>query len=101
MPGHVEFDGRTARLILSGDLDFSSQALIQAAAEEALANPAAAEIIVDLKKVTFMDSSTIQVFINLQKKAKAAGRPLTFINCSEKVRQIFVIGGFDQIFDIR
>lgn len=101
MPATVEITGDLARLILSGDFDFSSQEALGAAIEQVLRANAIREIRVDLSDATFIDSSVIRALLQLRETALADSKSLSLWNCSEQIREIFVIGGFDQLFVIR
>lgn len=98
MAAKVERDGGIARIVLSGDFDFATQANLAAAMEEALELPDVTEIQVDMTGATFVDSSFIRALLKLQENARLAQRSLSIWNCNEHVREIFVIGGFDQVF---
>jgi len=41
------------------------------------------------------------MFLKLRDMAERSNKSLTIVNCSERIAEIFAIGGFDQIFDIR
>lgn len=98
MAAKVESDGGIAHIVLSGDFDFSSQAILATAFDEALLLPDVNEIRVDMTGATFVDSSFIRALVKLQENARLAQRSLSIWNCNERVREIFVIGGFDQVF---
>ncbi|HSL31659.1 MAG TPA: STAS domain-containing protein [Anaerolineales bacterium] len=98
MAAKVESDGGIARIVLSGDFDFSSQARLAEAFDEALLLPGVNEIRVDMTDTTFVDSSFIRALVKLRENARLAQRSLSIWNCNERVREIFVIGGFDQLF---
>ena len=100
-PATVEFTGDIARLILSGDFDFSTQEDLSDAIEKVLDANAMREIYVDLTDVTFIDSSVIRALLRLREGALANGKPLSLWNCNEQIREIFTIGGFDQLFVLR
>lgn len=89
-----------ARIILAGDLDFSSQEDLKRAAEQALAAPVE-HIEIDMAETSFIDSSVIRAFLKLHESARRAQKPLTLVNCSNQIREIFQIGGFDQIFELK
>ncbi len=89
-----------AFIILSGQLDFSTQDAVYAAINSALGSSVVKEIRVDLKDVKFMDSSIIQALLTLHLKASKEQKPLTIINCPEMIRDIFSMAGFDTIFKI-
>jgi anti-anti-sigma factor len=98
VPAIVEITGEIARIILSGDIDFSTQGHLGNAIEEALGIEAARELQVDMRDVTFIDSSVIRSLLKLREMAIAQNKSLSIWNCNEQIREIFVIGGFDQIF---
>ena len=98
MPATVEITGDVAHLILSGDFDFSTQDNLGTAIEEALNAEAIKEIHVDLTNATFIDSSVIRALLKLREIAIADEKSLSLWNCNDRIREIFVIGGFDQLF---
>ena len=98
MPAIVEIRGEIARIILSGDVDFSTQENLGNAIDQALSVDLAKEIQVDMTDVTFIDSSGIRSLLKLQENAAAKDKSLSIWNCNEHIREIFVIGGFDQMF---
>ena len=101
MPATVEITGDVARLILSGDFDFSMQENLGNAIEKVLGANAIREIYVDLAEATFIDSSVIRALLKLRESAIAKKKSLTLWNCNDQIREIFTIGGFDQIFVMR
>jgi anti-anti-sigma factor len=101
MPAKVELTGNIARIILSGNLDFSTQEELVAAIDQALSIDAAKEIQVDMADAIFIDSSAIRALLNLQEMAKRKEKSLSIWNCSEPIRETFAIGGFDRLFVLR
>jgi anti-anti-sigma factor len=100
MPAKVESTGDVARIVLSGNLDFSTQEDLASAIDSALSIDSAREIQVDLTDAAFIDSSAIRALLKLQEQAKARGKSLSLWNCNDQIRETFVIGGFDQMFVI-
>jgi anti-anti-sigma factor len=100
MPARVERTGEIARIFLSGDFDFSTQANLADAMDQAVAMPGVKEIRVDMTQATFIDSSVIRALLKLQERAVAAKKQLSIWNCNDHIREIFSIGGFDQMFVI-
>lgn len=100
MPARVEVIGEIARIVLSGDVDFSIQENLGNAIDQALSTQPAKEIHVDMANTTFIDSSVIRSLLDLQERASAMGKPMSIWNCNEHIREIFGIGGFDQMFVI-
>jgi anti-anti-sigma factor len=101
MPANVELTGSIARIILSGNLDFSTQEQLVAAIDQSLSVDAAKEIQVDMTDATFIDSSAIRALLNLQGMAKGKGKSVSIWNCNEQIRETFAIGGFDRMFVLR
>jgi len=100
MSARVEIENSTARIILTGDLDYSTQSDIHSAIDTALETDSIKDIQVDFTNTTFLDSSVIRALLALQKRAAMDNKPLTLMKCNESIREIFIIGGFDQIFNI-
>jgi anti-anti-sigma factor len=100
MPAKVEITGEVARILLSGDMDFSTQTNLAEAIDQALGTELAKEIHVDMAYVTFIDSSVIRALLKLRETAIAYDKPLSIWNCNDQIREIFTIGGFDQMFVI-
>jgi anti-anti-sigma factor len=98
MPAKVEISGEVARIVLSGASDFSTQTDLADVIKQALNSAHATEIRVDLADTTFIDSSVIRALIQLQEMATANGKSVSLWNCNERIREIFMIGGFDRLF---
>ena len=97
----LEFQGKVARIKLSGNVDYSLQEKIRNASQQALSGENVKEIHVDFSEVSFLDSSVIRALLNLQKEADASGKSLILLNCSGNIREVFEIGGFDRMFSFR
>lgn len=97
----IEFNGTVASIVLSGNIDYSTQDEIRNANQQALSNKQVREIHVNCADVTFLDSSVIRALLILQKEADAAGKSLVLLNCTESTREVFEIGGFDRMFTFR
>jgi anti-sigma B factor antagonist len=100
VPAIVEVTGEIARIVLAGDIDFSTQENLGQAIAQALSIDPAKEIRVDMTNVTFIDSSVIRSLLKLQESANAKGKSISIWNCNDHIREIFVIGGFDLMFVI-
>ena len=96
----VSTSGDTTRVSLAGDLDFSAQDTLKRAIEQAVSTQAS-EVVVDMESTTFIDSAVIRLLLKLRETAARNGKSMVIVNCSEYIHEIFSIGGFDQIFDIR
>jgi anti-anti-sigma factor len=100
MPATIARTGNVAQLGLLGDFDFSSQEELRLAFEQVISAPET-EIEIDMRMTSFIDSSVIRMFLKLRDMAERSNKSLTIVNCSDRIAEIFAIGGFDQIFNIR
>ena len=97
----TQFHGNTARIVLSGNIDYSTQDEFRKANHKALSGKKVQEVQVDFGAVTFMDSSAIRALLMLLKETGATGKTLVLVNCTDNAREIFEIGGFDNLFTFR
>ena len=97
----VSVHGPTADIILSGEIDYSTQEMFHEASYRALHAQDVREIQVRFDEVTFIDSSCIRALLVLQKQVEERGMSLVLLNCSSPIRDIFEIGGFDNMFSMR
>src|SRR5574341_790783 len=100
MPATVASSGNVTQIGLTGDFDFSNQDELRLAFERVISAPQT-QIEIDMQLTNFIDSSVIRMFLRLRDMAERSNKSLTIVNCSERITEIFAIGGFDQIFDIR
>jgi anti-sigma B factor antagonist len=84
-----ELDGGV-RVILSGDLDLSTAKQAEQAIEEA-ERGGAALIVIDLRRLSFMDSTGLRVIVSADKRAKRSGRRAVIVQGPSAVRRVFEI----------
>ena len=94
----VKTNGTVASIILSGGIDYATQEEFKQANKQALSAEGVTEIHVEFAKATFLDSAGIRALLVLKKETDATGKSLVLWNCNENMREIFEIGGFDNIF---
>jgi anti-anti-sigma factor len=97
----VEIHGPIANILLSGNVDYSTQEAIQNANHKALSADHVREIHVNFAEVMFVDSSIIRALLILQRDSDAKGKSLVLLNCNDYMREVFEIGGFDKMFTFR
>ena len=100
MPATIATTGNVARIGLLGDFDFSNQDELRLAFDQVL-NSQEDEIEIDLELTNFIDSSVIRMFLKLLDMAERGNKSLKIVHCNERIAEIFAIGGFDKVFDIR
>ena len=100
MPATIAMTGTVARIGLLGDFDFSNQDELRLAFDQVI-SASEGEIEIDLENTSFIDSSVIRLFLKLLDMAEKSNKSLVIVHCNERIAEIFAIGGFDQVFDIR
>ena len=89
----------TGVLSLSGEVDVSNVQRVREAAGELLER-GAKNLVFDLAKVEYMDSSGLGVLVGLLKKVKELGGTLAIAAAQEQVERLFVITGLKQIIPL-
>ncbi len=84
-------------IALQGDLDFHSSPELRTEFVK-LVDGQASKILVDLKKVAYIDSSGLATFVELFQKMKRYSGKLILFNLSQGVRSVFEIAKLDSIF---
>lgn len=84
---------------LEGELDFHSSPELRSRLGE-LTNKQAAKILIDLKKVDYMDSSGIATFVEAFQKTKRYSGRLILAELTPTVRGVFEIAKLESIFEI-
>ena len=79
---------------ISGELNISTSPELKKIFER---DPAK-KIVVDLEKVTYIDSSGLATLVEILKKTRARGGGLGLSALSEKVRSLFEITKLDKLF---
>ncbi|HEY7935035.1 MAG TPA: STAS domain-containing protein [Solirubrobacteraceae bacterium] len=85
-----DFQEQTGRLAASGELDMVSAPVLEKQALELLER-GASELIIDLRGLTFVDSSGLRLFIALNQRATADDWKLALIRPPEPALTVFRI----------
>lgn len=91
---HSELGQGTARLTLSGELDLATVPRLRAEAQTMLER-SARHIIIDLSRLTFVDSSGLSLFVALNDRAARENWTLSLTRPSGKTFSVFSITGTD------
>ncbi|MBD2107912.1 STAS domain-containing protein [Nodosilinea sp. FACHB-13] len=67
---------------------------------EALLEEGVEVILVDLKEITFIDSSGLGTLVVLLKKARALNRSFCICSMNDQVRMLFELTSMDRVFEI-
>ena len=88
----------TARLV--GRLD--TPAAVEVTHEiQPLLDHAGETIVIDCSDMTYISSSGLRIFLTLRKAAAAAGGHIVIEGLSNEIRQVFMMTGFLQLFEIK
>jgi anti-sigma B factor antagonist len=92
-------DGTAETLFVMGELDISSAPALEHAVNEAL-DGQGEEFRLDLRQLTFMDSTGASTLFHLHKRVDGLGRRLVIVSPTNAVRMVLEILGLDQVIDI-
>ena len=88
----------TARLAGRLDTPAAAEVLQQI---QPLLDHAGDTLILDCSDMTYISSSGLRIFLTLRKAASAAGGRVIIEGLSNEIRQVFMMTGFLQLFEIR
>ena len=95
----IAFEGTmTARLV--GRLDTPAAAEVTQEIQPLL-DHASETIILDCSELTYISSSGLRILLTIRKAASAAGGHVIIEGLSNEIRQVFMMTGFLQLFEIR
>jgi anti-anti-sigma factor len=92
----VDRDGGAVRLALAGELDLSRVAVLDEAIAQARAS-SAGHLELDLRELTFIDSSGLKAFVSLHQAAAGGEFTYALISGPPTVHRTFVLTGLDQV----
>jgi anti-anti-sigma factor len=92
---HVKDDGSTV-VALEGELD-----LHRAPALTEALQAAAGSVVVDLRDVTFLDSTTLALLVREDRRRQAAGLDLIVLVGERTPTTVFAVTGIDRILTLR
>ncbi|SDC16965.1 anti-sigma B factor antagonist [Pelagirhabdus alkalitolerans] len=87
------------KLVLSGEIDAYTAPILKESLLP-LTQQEGAEIIVDLEKVNYMDSTGLGVFISALKSSKEYSSSLKLVHLQDRVHRLFKITSLDSIITI-
>ena len=92
-------EGGAVRLAFTGELDLASAGRVEEELERAeRAKPE--HIVLDLRGLTFMDSTGLRLITSADTRARQSRRRLTIIQGPDAVRRVFEITRLDERLDI-
>lgn len=97
MEVYVDFEGRTLVFRLIGELDEHSAEFVRRRLDAAIAENNFDAVVLDLARLSFMDSTGIGVVIGRYKLIRKLGRSVYVRNPSTTVDKIFAMSGLYEI----
>jgi anti-anti-sigma factor len=97
----VETEQRDGGLLvaLSGDLDVASAPSVERRLEELEPDPPAV-LVIDLRGLSFIDSTGLSLLINTDSRARKAGRRVTIVSGTGASRRLLETTGLVQKLDV-
>jgi anti-sigma B factor antagonist len=94
----IERQQGTCTVIVSGEVDVYTSPQLKSALVEAADDGGCSVVVVDMDKVTFIDSSGLGVLVGALRRVREAGGDLRVVCGRENVVKIFRITGLDRVF---
>jgi anti-anti-sigma factor len=92
-------DGEMMRLALAGEFDLSNASQVEDALKE-VETDRPSLLVIDLRELTFMDSTGLRVMVSADARARDDSRRLVVVQGPESVHRVFRITGLDDHLDI-
>lgn len=92
----TEEDDETIRLALSGEFDLAWVPEVDAELSRIERFDTRRRLVLDLRGLTFMDSSGLRLVITAHARGRRTGRPITVVRGPEHVQHVFEITGMDR-----
>jgi anti-anti-sigma factor len=89
----------TVVIVLQGELDLATAPELERVADDALATPCA-KLVIDLRELTFLDSSGMRAFLRIQAKL-GDGVVLALIPGPQAVQRVFELAGLTAALPFR
>ena len=90
--------GGSVRVALSGELDLASTERFDSELQ-GLAEASPEEIVVDLRRLTFLDSTGLRVLGNANARAQRGGHAFRIVKGPQTVQRVFEITGLEEHFE--
>jgi anti-sigma B factor antagonist len=96
----IENANGTTTARLDGRLDTPASAEVTPQFEQ-LMEAAAGTVVLDCKDLSYISSSGLRLFLSLRKAAGAKGGKVVIRSISDSIRQVFMMTGFLNMFEIQ
>ncbi len=93
----VKQQSENVTVYLFGELDHHSSDTVKAQLDDIIRKYRDADLILDLKNLSFMDSSGLGVLLGRYKKLKAGGNSMYIKNANRQIEKVFDVSGIYRI----
>ena len=93
-------DGSALTITVIGRVDGNTVNSLEGTVQ-ALAGKDVPAVVFDLERMTYVSSAGLCVFLVAAKQAQRAGGKIVFCNLADNIREVFEVGGFNQILALR
>ena len=95
----INKENNVAAVQLIGRLDTPASQEVSEKLEPLMAN-ASGTIVLDCTEMSYISSSGLRIFLSLRKAAASQGGKIIVKNISDDIRQVFMMTGFLNLFEI-
>ena len=94
---NIVADGSWTVVVCEGDLDVTTSSELRAVIQQ---DVECTGLVVDLDRVSFIDSTALGVLIAARKRMRRDGRAFRIVATNPTILRIFTITGLDDLFDV-
>jgi anti-anti-sigma factor len=92
--------GGAVELKLAGDLDMSATFVLEPVLDRRLADQPS-ELVLDLERVSFVDSSGLSLLVGTHERAASAGVDMAISGAGPDIQRVFHVAGLDGVLPVR
>ena len=96
---HHETRNGIARLVASGELDLLSSPILVQELLTTEQQDGLSAILIDLREVTFMDSTGLKAFLDASLRSRSKNRHLLLVGVRPALRRVFDVSGTTHLLD--
>jgi anti-sigma B factor antagonist len=95
----TERAGESTVMRLDGELDMSGTFVLEPQLDRIAAEEVDCDLLIDLRGVTFIDSSGLAALVGAQERLRDRGVPTRFVRGRDEVQRIFEVAGYDVVLE--